>query len=103
MSSASREYANHLLFPWFGDIENISFRIVTAVIDKGTARRTFDTTDGRIFFLDSVKYAPDVIDGHAEMIEPARIAGTALVERHADVAVAGNDRTSERPGNAAGV
>jgi hypothetical protein len=23
------EYANHLLFPWFGNIENVSFRIMT--------------------------------------------------------------------------
>src|SRR5687768_7692416 len=37
------------------------------------------------------------------MIESARIAGTALIERHTDVAVAGDDRTSERAGNTAGV
>ncbi len=39
------EDPDHLLFSWFCDIENVSFRIMTAVIDKRPTGRAFDTTD----------------------------------------------------------
>lgn len=51
--------------------------VVAAGIDKRPAPRAFHSADGGIFLFDTPEHAAAVIDGHAEVIETARIARRA--------------------------
>src|SRR5215475_14922865 len=94
------KYSHELLFTRFRDVENISFRVVTAVIDEWATSRPFHSPNRGIFFLDSFEHFPDVIDRHAEMIKTARIAWTTLVESNTNVTVTGYDGARESTRNA---
>jgi hypothetical protein len=60
------KYSHEVLFTSFRNVENISFRVVTAVIDEWPAGRPFHRPNRRIFFLDSFEHFPDVTDRHTE-------------------------------------
>src|SRR5439155_2996834 len=82
------KYSHQLLFTRLGNIENVSFRVMAAVINEGSTGRAFNSANGGIFFLDSFEHFANVIDRYAEMIKTARIPWTALVESNANVAIA---------------
>jgi hypothetical protein len=73
---------------------------VAAVVNEGPTRRSFHGPNGWILSFDSLERFPDVIDHHAEVIESARVPGTALVESNTDVAIACYNSSSEGTGNA---
>src|SRR4029079_18931272 len=97
------KYPDELFLPRFSDVENISFRIVAAVIDKRSTRGPFHRANGRILFLDSLEHLANIVDRHPEMIEPARISWATLIEGNADVAIARDDRSSKGGRDAARV
>ena len=64
---------------------------MSAVVGKRPVRGALHDADGRIFFFYSREDRFEVVHLYAEMIQPAVVAGTPAVERHADVSIAGYD------------
>lgn len=69
-----------------------------AVVGKRSIGRPFYDTDGRIFFVDARKNRLHVFNFKTKVIQAAAIAGSSAIECDADIAITGNDRTTEGAG-----